>query len=53
MFKDCSGKYHCPGSLSMITQHMSKKILAGLKQAVDKIGDCKVVAMVPVMRYIV
>jgi hypothetical protein len=53
MFKDCSGKYHCPGSLSMITQHMSKKILAGLKQAVDKISDCKVVVMVPVMRYIV
>jgi hypothetical protein len=49
--KDSNGKYHCPGSLCVITSHMIKKVLNSLSPVIDTLKQSKVI-LSPVMRYV-
>jgi hypothetical protein len=50
--RDSNGKYHCPGSLSVITSHMIKKALNGFSPVTDTLKQCKVLILSPVLRYV-
>jgi hypothetical protein len=52
MYRDSTGKYHCPGYLSVITRHMAKKVLDSLAPIVEIIKNCKVVIVLPILRYV-
>jgi hypothetical protein len=50
--RDSNGKYHCPGSLSVITSHMIKKALNSFSPVTDTLKQCKVLIQSPVLRYV-
>jgi hypothetical protein len=47
--RDSNGKYHCPGSLSVITSHMIKKAMSSFNPVVETL---KLFIISPVLRYV-
>jgi hypothetical protein len=52
LYRDNNGKYHCTGSLSVITSHMVKKVLSSFTPVIDIFKQCRVIILSPVLRYV-
>jgi hypothetical protein len=52
VYKDSNGRYHCPGSLSVITSHMIKKVLNTLGPVLDILKQSKIKIVSPIRRYV-
>jgi hypothetical protein len=52
VYKDSNGRYHCPGSLSVITSHVIKKVLNTFGPVLDILKQRKIIIVSPVLRYV-